>query len=158
MSPWLAQQRNPAMSPHKKGKEQAPVTLKKKKKTSVEKNQQSLEGGERGRKWLTEPSTKENWTRQWITWSMWPATGHAHAKGRWPQALKALLVVNSFKLHLNAFNNCIAKMEVGCLEYPGASTIGSQPLDWNNAPMTGTTAQPSHEPPHQAEGTSEPWL
>ena len=32
-------------------------------------------------------------------------------------------------------------MEVGCLEYPGASTIGSQPLDWNNAPMTGTTAQ-----------------
>ena len=157
MSPWLAQQRNPAMSPHKKGKEQAPVTLKKK-KTSVEKNQQRLEGGERGRKWLTEPSTKENWTRQWITWSMWPATGHAHAKGRWPQALKALLVVNSFKLHLNAFNNCIAKMEVGCLKYPGASTVGSQPLDWNNAPMTGTTAQPSHEPPHQAEGTSEPWL
>ena len=37
-------------------------------------------------------------------------------------------------------NNCIAKMEVGCLEYPGASTIGSQPLDWNNAPMNGTTA------------------
>ena len=32
-----------------------------KKKTSVEKNQQSLEGeGGRGRKWLTEPSTKEN--------------------------------------------------------------------------------------------------
>ena len=30
------------MSPHTKGKEQAPVTLK---KTSVEKNQQSLEGG-----------------------------------------------------------------------------------------------------------------
>ena len=26
-------------------------------------------------------------------------------------------------------NNCIAKMEVGCLKYPGASTIGSQPLD-----------------------------
>ena len=22
-------------------------------------------------------------------------------------------------------NNCIAKMEVGCLKYPGASTIGS---------------------------------
>ena len=51
------------------------------------------------------------------------------------------------------FNNCIAKMEVGCLEYPGASTIGSQPLDWNNAPMTGTTAQPSHEPPHERKGT-----
>ena len=42
---------------------------------------------------------------------------------------QALLVVNSFKLHLIAFNNCIAKMEVGCLKYPGASTIGSQPLD-----------------------------
>ena len=28
MPPWLAQQRNPAMSPHTKGKEQAPVTLK----------------------------------------------------------------------------------------------------------------------------------
>ena len=70
---------------------------------------------------------------------------------------QALLVVNSFKLHLNAFNNCIAKMEVGCLEYPGASTMGSQPLDWSNAPMTGTTAQASHEPPHQAEGTSKPW-
>ena len=54
---------------------------------------------------------------------------------------------------LNEFNNCIAKMEVGCLKYPGASTIGSQPLDWNNAPMTGTTVQPSHEPPHQRKGT-----
>ena len=70
---------------------------------------------------------------------------------------QALLVVNSFKLHLTAFNNCIAKMEVGYLKYPGASTIGSQPLDGNNAPMTGTIAQPSHEPPHQAEGTSKPW-
>ena len=44
-------------------------------------------------------------------------------------------------------------MEVGSLEYPVASTIGSQPLDWNNAPMTGTTAQPSHEPPHERKGT-----
>ena len=44
-------------------------------------------------------------------------------------------------------------MEVGYLEYPGASTIGSQPLDSNNAPMTGTTAQPNHEPPHQRKGT-----
>ena len=68
-----------------------------------------------------------------------------HAKDRWPQALQALLAVNSFKLYLNAFNNCIAKMEVGCLKYPGASTIGSQPLDWSNAPMTGTTAQ-KHNP------------
>ena len=30
---------------------------------------------------------------------------------------------------LTLVNNCIAKMEVGCLKYPGASTIGSQPLD-----------------------------
>ena len=44
-------------------------------------------------------------------------------------------------------------MEVGCLRFPGASTIGRQPLDWNNAPMTGTTAQPSHEPPRQRKGT-----
>ena len=41
---------------------------------------------------------------------------------------QAFLVVNSFKLHLTAFNNCIAKMEVGCLKYLGASTIGGQPL------------------------------
>ena len=61
--------------------------------------------------------------------------------GRWP---------------FGEINNCIAKMEVGCLEYPGASTIGSQPLDWNNAPMTGTTAQPSHEPPHERKGTGHP--
>ena len=39
-------------------------------------------------------------------------------------------------------------MEVGWLEYIGASTIGIQPLDWNNAPMTGTKVQPSREPPH----------
>ena len=42
---------------------------------------------------------------------------------------QALLVINSFKLYLTAFNNCIAKMEVGCLKYLGASIIGSQPLD-----------------------------
>ena len=28
MAPRMAQQRNPAMSPHSKGKEQAPITLK----------------------------------------------------------------------------------------------------------------------------------
>jgi len=44
-------------------------------------------------------------------------------------------------------------MEVGYLEYPGASNIGSQHLGWNNATMTGTTAQPSHEPPHERKGT-----
>jgi len=27
------------------------------------------------------------------------------------------------------FNNCIAKMEIGFLRHPGASTIGSQLLD-----------------------------
>ena len=35
---------------------------------------------------------------------MYPATEHANAQDRWPQALKALLVVNSFKLYLNAYN------------------------------------------------------
>ena len=45
---WLAQQGNPAMSPHTKGKEQAPVTLK----TSVEKKHQSLGGGDgEGNSW-----------------------------------------------------------------------------------------------------------
>ena len=34
------------------------------------------------------------------------------------------------RINLNHnFNNFIAKMEVGCLKYPGASTIGSQLLD-----------------------------
>ena len=44
-------------------------------------------------------------------------------------------------------------MEIGCLEYPGAATIGSQPLVYNNAPMTGTAAQPSREPPDERKGT-----
>ena len=39
-------------------------------------------------------------------------------------------------------------MEVGHLEYPGASTVGSRPLDWNNARMTGATAQPTAMSPH----------
>ena len=50
------------------------------------------------------PAQRKNWMHQWITWSMYPATEHAHAQDRWPQALKALFVVNSFKLHLNAYN------------------------------------------------------
>ena len=44
-------------------------------------------------------------------------------------------------------------MNVGCLEYPGASTFGSKPLDGNNAPMAGTTVQPSHEPSHERKQT-----
>jgi len=47
MPPWLAQQRNPAMSPQTKGKEQAPITLE---NISGEKNQQSLGGGGKGKK------------------------------------------------------------------------------------------------------------
>ena len=126
-------------------------------KTSVEEKPNKPRGRAGGEEnGQQNPAGRENWTRQGITWSMYPATGHAMPKTA-DLGTQELLVVNSFKLHLNAFNNCIAKMEVGCLKYPGASTIGSQPLDWNNAPMTGTTAQPSHEPPHQAEGTSKPW-
>ena len=65
MPPWLAQQRNPAISPYTKGKEQAPVTLK----TTVEKKQQSLGEGEKGggrveRKRLSELQHEGNWTRQ----------------------------------------------------------------------------------------------
>ena len=41
----------------------------------------------------------------------------------------------------------------GCLGYPGASTVASQPLDRKTAPMAGKSPQPSHEPPFQAEGT-----
>ena len=44
-------------------------------------------------------------------------------------------------------------MEGGCLGYPGASTVASQPLDRKTAPMAGKSPQPSHEPPFQAEGT-----
>ena len=36
---------------------------------------------------------------------------------------QALSVVHSFKLHLNAFNNCIAKMEVGCMKYQTANVL-----------------------------------
>ena len=41
-------------------------------------------------------------------------------------------------------------MEGGCLGYPGASTVASQPLDRKAAPMAGKSLQPSHEPPFQA--------
>ena len=53
MPPWLAQQWNPAMSPHMKGK--------------VEKKQQSLGGGGGGNGWKN-PAQRKNWMRQWITW------------------------------------------------------------------------------------------
>ena len=36
---------------------------------------------------------------------------------------------NVFVVYLQSVNNCIAKMEVGCLKHPGASTISSQLLD-----------------------------
>ena len=40
-------------------------------------------------------------------------------------------------------------MEGGCLGYPGASTVASQPLDRKTAPMAGKSLQPSHDPPFQ---------
>ena len=62
MPPQLAQQRNPAMSPHTKGKEQAPVTLENnngEKKptgtTTTTKPREGRRGGGGGRKWLKEP-------------------------------------------------------------------------------------------------------
>ena len=99
MPPWLAQQRNPAMSPHTKGKEQAPITLK---KTSVEKNPTSLGGGWEGKKMAngTQHEGKNERTKE------------SHDRCRQPLGMRmpktadlgtqALLVVNSFKLHLNA--------------------------------------------------------
>ena len=69
------------------------------------------------------------------------------------RGMQAFFVVNSVKLHLTAFNNCIAKMEVGCLKHPGASTIGSQLLDDCQYDSHGCESwQPSHEPPRHAEG------
>ena len=46
---------------------------------------------------------------------------------RWP--LVCYRTVLRIGVFFFPFNNCIAKVEVGCLEYPGASTIGSQLLD-----------------------------
>ena len=37
-------------------------------------------------------------------------------------------------------------MEVGCLEYPVASTIGSQPLDWFNAQWLAQQHNPAMSP------------
>lgn len=42
-------------------------------------------------------------------------------------------------------------MEVGCLEYTGASTFGSQSPDWRMPFMAGTMVQPSHEHPTHKE-------
>ena len=115
------------MSPHTNGKEQAPITLKK--ETSVEENPTSLGGGREGKK-MAARTQHEGKTER---------AKESHDRCSQPPGMRmpktadlgtqALLVVNSFKLHLNSFNNCIAKMEVGCLKYPGASTVGSQPLD-----------------------------
>ena len=117
----------PSHEPHTNGKEQAPITLKK--ETSVEENPTSLGGGREGKK-MAARTQHEGKTER---------AKESHDRCSQPPGMRmpktadlgtqALLVVNSFKLHLNAFNNCIAKMEVGCLKYPGASTIGSQPLD-----------------------------
>ena len=45
------------------------------------------------------------------------------------QGTQAPIVDNMVKLHLTAFDNCIAKMEIGCLRHPEGSTIGSQLLE-----------------------------
>ena len=114
------------MSPHTKGKEQAPVTLT---KASVEKNPTRLGEGWEGKK-MADRTQHEGKTEH---------AKESHDRCSQPPGMcvlktadlgtQVLLVVNSFKLHLTAFNNCITKMEVGCLKYPGASTIDSQPLD-----------------------------
>ena len=96
-----------AQPSHKPSQERKGTGTRHTEKHQWRRKQQSLGGGGGERKWLKEPSTKENWTRQWITWSMKPAAGHAQAKDRWPQALKALLVVNSFKLHLHVLEQRI---------------------------------------------------
>ena len=99
-APRLTQQRNPAMSPYTKGKEQAPITLKK--KTSVEKNPTSLGGGREGKK-MAARTLHEGKTER---------AKESHDRCSQPPGMRmpktadlgtqALLVVNSFKLHLNA--------------------------------------------------------
>ena len=101
MPPWLAQQRNPAMSPHTKGKEQAPVTLK---KHQWRKNPTSLGGGREGMKMANRTQhevkterAKESHDQCSQPPGMWmPKTADL--------GTQSILVVNSFKLYLNAYN------------------------------------------------------
>ena len=46
-----------------------------------------------------------------------------------PEDTNHIYLCSASPLIHSLINNCIDEMEVGCLEYPGASTIGSQPLD-----------------------------
>ena len=64
-----------------------------------------------------------------------------------------LVVVNLVKLHLTKFNNCLAYVEGGCLGYPGASTVASQPLDrilppWLANPRNPAMSLHSRHPSH----------
>ena len=87
------------MSPHTNGKEQAPVILK----TSVEKNPTSLGVGREGKK-MAARTQHEGKTER---------AKESHDRCSQPPGMRmpktadlgtqALLVVNSFKLHLNAF-------------------------------------------------------
>ena len=107
------------MSPHSKGKEQAPVTLKNisgEKKNSNNKNKAYAEvvagrgGGEGENGWKNLVGWKKKKTARGKTGRANEShdrcselLGMRMPKDRWPQALKALLVVNFFKLHLNAY-------------------------------------------------------
>ena len=74
---------------------------------------------------------------------------------------QALFVVNFVKLHLSAFDNYIAKIEVGCLRRPEASTIGSQPLNedyshgWQILDTQPWAPTPCKGPPSKATASSE---
>ena len=90
------------MSPYTKGKEQAPVTLK---KTPVEKNPTSLGGGQGGGEKMADRTQHEGKTER---------AKESHDRCSQPPGIRmpktadlgtqALLVVNSFKLHLNALS------------------------------------------------------
>ena len=107
------------MSPH--SKEQAPVTLKNisGEKKKQQQQEQSLGrgggvggggGGENGWKNLVDWKKKKKKTARGKTGRANEShdrcselLGMCIPKDRWPQVLKALLVVNFFKLHLNAY-------------------------------------------------------
>ena len=51
-------------------------------------------------------------------------------------------------LKVTCVNNCIAKMEVGCLKHPGANPLLAASSEMETAPMAGKSWLPSHVPPH----------
>ena len=95
------------MSPHTKGKEQAPVTLE----NITGENNNNYNKAQGGGGGMVERTSSAEKTQHEGNLNA-PNESHDRCsellrmrmpRERWPLVLKALLVVNSFKLHLNAF-------------------------------------------------------